>query len=297
MVCYLLRPRRKYGTDNWKRIAKVGFYSWSSYNLLTCQRLHLMAKEKGFQSKRTAHSWIHHIEQSEDVFRYQALYPHATSWFQRHPLTRGQRMLDVCCGQGASTRLAGEAYPDNDIDGIDYSHTLIARARQLNVYRPRLSFYEASAGQIPLLSGNYDLVLCMNGIFHLSPWTLANFFRELRRVTKPNASILITSVNPEAYGDFAHAFTQQHRYNISPSISRMPQITPWIIGKPSVAGPKGRHIILGETPFYKHPAKNFEFALCEARLAHAEAAETLASLKLVGGPKRNLFIAYTLRHT
>ena len=254
-------------------------------------------KKEGFQHDKTARSWIRHIEQSIDVFRNQALYPFTTAWFQRHPLAPEQKVLDVCCGQSASTCLAGEAYPNNVIIGIDYSHTLIARARELNMHRPKLSFYEASAGQIPFPSGYFDLIMCLNGIFHLSPQTLSKFFMEVRRMSKPGAPILITSVNPEAYKDFAEAFTKQRQYSMPARVSHMPERTSWIIGKPQVAGPKGKKITLGDTPFYKHSWKNIEYALQNADLSFAEPPKTLASLQLVGGPNRDLFVAYTLQHT
>jgi SAM-dependent methyltransferase len=78
----------------------------------------------------------------------------------------GDRVLDVCCGAGASAFPAAEAVgPGGRVDAIDLADRLLdigrARARDL----PQLHFTRADASHWPGIDGGYDVVQCVFGVF------------------------------------------------------------------------------------------------------------------------------------
>lgn len=80
----------------------------------------------------------------------------------------GERVLDVCCGSGASAFPAAEAVgPTGRVDGIDLSARLIERGRALAAERglAQLNFTTADATTWP--TAGYDLVQCVYGVFFL----------------------------------------------------------------------------------------------------------------------------------
>jgi len=233
------------------------------------------------------------VEGGIDPFRHKALYPYIQSWLHRYPIPKHGQAVDLCCGQGASTTLLSKAYPDNEVTAFDYSLPLIRRAKELYPGNNPL-FFVADAGNVPLPSTAFGRILCINSIFHLPPETLLHLLHTMRRIAVPNAKILVTTVNPESYNDFAAAF-HDPQHSSSPSSLGFPDSTPWLIGNPEIAGTKqGETIILGPTPFYMHTPDNLKFAINHAGLRMVGNPDTLGSLTLVGGQNRDLFSAFTL---
>jgi len=78
----------------------------------------------------------------------------------------GERVLDVCCGAGASALLAAAAVgPDGQVDGIDLADRLldIGRALASRDGLTQLRFTRADA--TTWAGGPYDVVQCVFGVF------------------------------------------------------------------------------------------------------------------------------------
>lgn len=75
---------------------------------------------------------------------------------RRIPLGRPQRILDVGCGPGNSSRVLARTFPEAAVCGIDSSEAMIARAR---ADHPDLSFRVCDAAtDLPTLGGGFDVV-------------------------------------------------------------------------------------------------------------------------------------------
>jgi SAM-dependent methyltransferase len=78
----------------------------------------------------------------------------------------GERVLDVCCGAGASAIPAARAVgAGGHVDAIDLAERLLERGRVDAVGLPQLTFSHADATQWP--QRDYDVVQCVFGVFFL----------------------------------------------------------------------------------------------------------------------------------
>src|ERR1700751_6368803 len=83
-------------------------------------------------------------------------------------LLRGSRVLDVCCGAGASALPAAEAVgPRGHVIGVDLAKQLLESARAKAVQR-RLGNIEFEVGDMLAMrfpAASFDAVVCVFGIF------------------------------------------------------------------------------------------------------------------------------------
>jgi demethylmenaquinone methyltransferase/2-methoxy-6-polyprenyl-1,4-benzoquinol methylase len=106
-----------------------------------------------------------------------------------HILQRADaRILDLCCGTGDMTlalrRRAGDA--QNEIVGADFVHAMLTRAGPKTAGK-RISLMEADALQLPLPSGEFDLVTSAFGFRNLANYDAG--LREIYRVLKPGGEL------------------------------------------------------------------------------------------------------------
>jgi SAM-dependent methyltransferase len=95
-------------------------------------------------------------------------------------LQRGERVLDVGCGTGVVTRLAGEQLNGGErIVGVDLNPGMLAAARMAAAGLP-IEWDEGDATALPFESGTFDVVLCQQGLQFI-PDKLAAL-REVHRV-------------------------------------------------------------------------------------------------------------------
>jgi MPBQ/MSBQ methyltransferase len=104
------------------------------------------------------------------------------------PERRGT-ILDVACGQGASTRYLTKFFKPRRITGIGIVPRQIARARA-NARRCRFAVMDATELDFP--AGHFDVVICVEAAFHFK--TRARFFSEAARVLKPGGHLLLADL-------------------------------------------------------------------------------------------------------
>lgn len=100
-------------------------------------------------------------------------------------IPKGATVLDLGCGSGLDSLIASRRVgPDGRVIGVDFSDTMLARARRAaaEVGGENLEFWQADAENIPIKDGSIDLVM-VNGIFNLNPARHA-IFGELGRVVR-----------------------------------------------------------------------------------------------------------------
>jgi ubiquinone/menaquinone biosynthesis C-methylase UbiE len=106
----------------------------------------------------------------------------------------GSRVLDVCCGAGASALPAAEAVgPTGHVTGVDLAKELLALARTKAIQR-RLANIEFEIGDMLSLrfpTETFDAVVCVFGIFFLPD--MAMTVRELWRCVRPGGQLAVTT--------------------------------------------------------------------------------------------------------
>ena len=253
------------------------------------------ASPNGFMSPKGAELWHSHITEAGDLFRQSpgGLYDQIGKWVEVNGLGHGNRIIDICCGQGVTSQIASDK-SRAWVTGVDISGPLIQIANTYYSSNEYLSFQEGDASRLSnILTGEYDAGMMINGIFHLPPPAMVQAVAEISRVSQ--GPILITTVNPYANEFFSSAFANQTRMAVDEHHQHGP--TTVVLGDPSIAGPNGSKIVLTNTPFYWHPMKKMVEAFKKASL-EIYAINTFGPTSLVGGPSNlDLFTAIQLKHT
>jgi ubiquinone/menaquinone biosynthesis C-methylase UbiE len=119
----------------------------------------------------------------------------------------GSRVLDVCCGTGASALPAAEAVgPTGNVIGVDLAEELLALARTKAIQR-RLANIEFEIGDMLSLrfpNETFDAVVCVFGIFFLPDMAMAA--RELCRCVRPGGQLAVTTWGPNLFEPANDAF-------------------------------------------------------------------------------------------
>jgi arsenite methyltransferase len=105
-------------------------------------------------------------------------------------IPNGATVLDLGCGAGTDTLIAAQRVgPSGQVLGLDFSPTMLARARQAAHEAGLANVYlcQAAAEALPLPDRCVDLVM-VNGIFNLNP-ARERIFDELARVVKPGGTV------------------------------------------------------------------------------------------------------------
>src|SRR5262252_3857688 len=92
----------------------------------------------------------------------------------RLPLVPGQRVLDLCCGAGASTLPAARAVgAAGQVLGVDLAAPLLelARARAADEGLANIEFRRCDATRTQLPDGSFDAVVCVFGVFFVRDMT------------------------------------------------------------------------------------------------------------------------------
>jgi ubiquinone/menaquinone biosynthesis C-methylase UbiE len=144
---------------------------------------------------------------------------------ERLDLKPGQRVLDVCCGSGASAIPAAAAVgPSGLVLGVDLAENLLALARA-KAERQRLSHATFQIGDLldlKLANASYDAVVCVFGIFFVPDMTAA--VRELWRIVVPGGTLAVTTWGPRFFEPVSTAFWNAVR-DVRPDLYR--GFNPW----------------------------------------------------------------------
>ncbi|HET6940253.1 MAG TPA: class I SAM-dependent methyltransferase [Nocardioides sp.] len=115
----------------------------------------------------------------------------------RIALEPGARVLDLCCGAGASALPAAHAVgPHGRVVGVDVSQALLDLARSTADANglTNLELLCADATATGYADGEFDAVVCVFGVFFLPD--MIGFIREMWRMVRPGGTLAITTWGP-----------------------------------------------------------------------------------------------------
>jgi SAM-dependent methyltransferase len=126
---------------------------------------------------------------------------------ERLELRPGARVLDVCCGSGASALPAASIVgPEGSVLGIDLSEGLLRLARRKAIARgiTNAEFEKGDALELPVEPESCDAVVCVFGIFFIPD--MASAVRSLWRAVRPGGKLAITTWGPRWFEPGSTAF-------------------------------------------------------------------------------------------
>lgn len=110
----------------------------------------------------------------------------------------GSRVLDVCCGAGASALPAAQSVgPTGKVIGIDLSEKLLELARMKAADLTNIDFELGDMLGLRFPSENFDAVVCVFGIFFVPHMEMA--VRELWRCVRPGGQLAVTTWGPNLF--------------------------------------------------------------------------------------------------
>jgi ubiquinone/menaquinone biosynthesis C-methylase UbiE len=126
-------------------------------------------------------------ERSDSEAKYRSRNPvvrHLTERFLRRVVDlvatdRPRRVLEVGCGEGMVISRIARRYPGIHVDGLELDAGALAEAR---ARCPAVPLVRGDACALPVRSGSYDLVVCLEVLEHLPD--PARALEELLRVTR-----------------------------------------------------------------------------------------------------------------
>ncbi|HEY9841293.1 MAG TPA: class I SAM-dependent methyltransferase [Candidatus Obscuribacterales bacterium] len=119
--------------------------------------------------------------------------PVAEAMASHYGLKAGDRVLDVGCGKAFLLYELGQAVPGLMLAGVDISDYALANAKP--EVRPFLQ--KASATSLPFTDASYDLVYSLNTLHNLYCYELDAALRELSRVSRRDAYLVVESYRNE----------------------------------------------------------------------------------------------------
>ena len=132
---------------------------------------------------------------------------------ERLMLPAGARVLDVCCGSGASALPAAEHVgPAGHVLGVDLAAELLALARRKAAARGlvNVEFRLGDMLDLGVPEGHFDAVVCVFGVFFVPDVPAA--VRSLWRAVRPGGRLAVTTWGPRffepantAFWDAVHA--------------------------------------------------------------------------------------------
>jgi SAM-dependent methyltransferase len=105
-------------------------------------------------------------------------------------LPRGQRVLDIGCGNGYSTALIARVA--SQVVGIDYSEAMIERARQEQGHAANVEFRVADILNLQLPPASFDVAVSQRCLINLPSWEAQQqALRNISQVLKPGGCLFL----------------------------------------------------------------------------------------------------------
>jgi Methylase involved in ubiquinone/menaquinone biosynthesis len=131
----------------------------------------------------------------------------------------GEEILDIACGTGVVARLASRRISQGHVTGLDLNKGMLAVARTLPCEGAPIDWIEASALDLPFPAGQFDLVLCQQGLQFFP--NRGRALREIRRVLSPSGRVALSVYSPIERTPGANAFVLALDRVLGPTASKI----------------------------------------------------------------------------
>lgn len=124
---------------------------------------------------------------------YRARMHQALSWLDKSSLPTSAVILDAGCGTGILAQRIAER--GNRIIGVDYSHGMLAKARNGGNADGKLNtaFVQGDIESLPFRDSTFNMSLCLGVVTYLE--SCENVLYELSRTLKPGGTLVLSAVN------------------------------------------------------------------------------------------------------
>jgi ubiquinone/menaquinone biosynthesis C-methylase UbiE len=112
---------------------------------------------------------------------------HVAEWLEA---SRGDEVLSLCCGTGATDRALLQLVQDVRITGIDLGRAQLSRARRKD-RTGRIEYRLANAAETGLPTESFDRVLLVGALHEMPRPLRGRVLAEARRVAKPEGRLLV----------------------------------------------------------------------------------------------------------
>lgn len=156
--------------------------------------------QREYWNSKVGEEWARHADLMDAMLR-----PVTDAGLARLQLTRGERVLDIGCGSGATTLLAGERVgASGEAVGVDLSRPLLALAGQRAAADgANVRFVEADVTQAPIPGAPFDAAFSRFGVmFFDDP---VHGFARMRAALRPGGRIVFICWRPFVENGWAHA--------------------------------------------------------------------------------------------
>jgi ubiquinone/menaquinone biosynthesis C-methylase UbiE len=109
-------------------------------------------------------------------------------------LTAGDRVLDLCCGNGELTTAIARQGLTIELVGVDVSETAIETARAKARHMP-ITFLTANASDLPLEPSQFNKCFISLGLHHMSRYERQKVLAEVHRILIPKGYLYIIDYN------------------------------------------------------------------------------------------------------
>ena len=130
----------------------------------------------------------------------QMLNPLTRQVLDRIPRDSIAKILDLGCGQGHTTRMLAEHFPNASWTGFEYDAALVAQASADLSNPPGIAFQQGDASQLPFPDASFDLVFTRYMLLHVPD--PAEVIREMFRVTRPGG--FVVAYEPDCCIEFCY---------------------------------------------------------------------------------------------
>ncbi|MGY1615452.1 class I SAM-dependent methyltransferase [Geodermatophilus sp. SYSU D00691] len=117
----------------------------------------------------------------------------------------GDRVLDVGCGTGSTTREAGRRAVSGAVLGVDLSAAMLAVARRAAADLPHVAFLQADAQVHPFDEGSFDVAVSRTGAMFFADPVAA--FANIGRALRPGGRLVLLVWQAVARNEWFRALT------------------------------------------------------------------------------------------
>lgn len=166
--------------------------------------------------------------------------------FDTASIGASDRVLDIGCGSGLTTRMAARLAPEGRVTGVDISGPLVERARELtdDDRFPAVTYRLADAQTCPFEPGGYDLAISRGGVMFFADAVAA--FTNIAAALRPGSRLVFVCPQPaspggeerEALGLLASLLGEDHTQENAPATAMA-----------SLSQPDHLHEVLGAAGF------------------------------------------------